>query len=67
LNAVQVALLLRDAEKTAREVVEADKAALHEEAVRAAAELRHAYRVKEDWNLVARAIDILERVTAPGR
>lgn len=27
---------------------------------RASAELRHAYRAKDDWNLVARAIEILE-------
>jgi hypothetical protein len=32
-------------------------------AVRAAAELRHAYRAKDDWGLVSRAIEILERAT----
>ncbi|OJT22690.1 hypothetical protein BO221_23345 [Archangium sp. Cb G35] len=63
LNAVQVALLLRDAERGARERAEAGKATLHEQAVRAGVELRHAYRVKADWNLVARAIDMLERAT----
>ncbi|HZH16233.1 MAG TPA: hypothetical protein VE057_17925 [Archangium sp.] len=46
------------------ERAEADKAALLEQAVHAAAERRHAYRVKEDWNLVARAIEPLERATS---
>ena len=67
LNAVQVALLLRDAEREGRERAETDKATLHKQAVHAAAELRHAYRIKADWNLVAHAIETLERATAPGR
>lgn len=33
-------------------------------AIRAAAELRHAYREKQDWELVSRAIEILERATS---
>lgn len=36
---------------------------LLEAATKAAAELRHAYRCKDDWNLVSRAIVILEKAT----
>jgi chromosome segregation ATPase len=50
----------------ARLKAEADCAALVSEVVRASAELRHAYRRKDDWNLVARAIEILERAPNPG-
>ena len=40
--------------------------ALEEALTRAAAELRHAYPPEtRDWNLVSRAIIILERVTTP--
>lgn len=40
--------------------------ALEEAAKRASAELRHTYRPEtRDWNLVSRAIQILERVTTP--
>lgn len=31
----------------------------------AAAELRHAYRIKQDWELVARAIRMLEAISTP--
>ncbi len=34
---------------------------LYKEVVRASAELRHAYKMKQDWGLVARAIEILEK------
>src|SRR4051812_44344693 len=38
-----------------------EAARLREQAERASAELRHAFREKTDWNLVSRAIQILER------
>ncbi len=43
--------------KESCDVIEAYRA----EIKRAAAELRHAYKAKTDWGLVARAITILEK------
>ncbi len=48
-----------------QETTEAQLRITREQVRRAAAELRHAYRFKTDWELVARAIRILESVTTP--
>lgn len=50
-----------------RSSVESRLAAIRESATKAAAELRHTYRPEtRDWNLVARAIVILERAVLDG-
>lgn len=53
-------------EKVRADAAESQLRAIRERATKASAELRHAYRPEtRDWNLVARAIRILEEVTTP--
>jgi hypothetical protein len=56
----------RDSARHQRDMLSIQIRAIRERATKASAELRHAYRPEtRDWNLVARAIRVLEEATTP--